>query len=331
MKIPKTNMNKNTLYFIIALFVFNNIIGQMNSFTLDCSLKKNYSGYIFLEYENKLDSCLIVNNHFSFKGSLNNEVSFASFSLKGKKSNTPGLYLENKKMELKLDIEDSKNKGYVIFTILSVEGSKTALIMEDYDNFINKNKSENNFNQILLDKLDTIVTQNPKNPLRNIYSKLDKKIQSKFYLTKIGQNLYPENYIKINDFAYEINLPDIKNQLFSTKSLINKWYLIDFWASWCSPCKKQFPELKRIYNLNKNKNFEIIGVSIDNNRQKWIETLNNENFDWINVIEVDGLYGVAVQKYNFNSIPTNFLVNPEGKVVFKNISLKELEIFLNTL
>ncbi len=343
-------MNKNALHFIITLFIFNNIVGQISSFSLECSLKNDYSGYIYLEYEDKLDSCLIVNNRFSFNGSLKNEVSSASFKIKGKLRNFPDFYLENKKIQLEMNIEGKKDKNYTRFTILSVKGTKTILIQKDFENFINKHKSEKDYYHLLLDKLDNVVTQNPKNPylvstvfilskndlidknqLRNIYSKLDKKIQSKFYLTRIEQNLYPEKHIKINDLVVEINLPDVNNQLFSTKSLLNKWYLIDFWASWCGPCKKQFPELKRIYSLYENKKFEIIGVSIDEDKQKWVDILDKEKFEWINVIENEGWYGTTARKYNINSIPMNFLVNPEGKVVSKNISLKELEIFLNTL
>lgn len=344
------HMLKNKISLIISIFLYIAANAQVNSFSLDCIIKGNQSGYIFLEYENKKDSCLIVNNRISFKGVIDNEVSSASFSIKNTNTNIPALYLENEKIELELNIEEIKDKGYTLFTILSVKGTKTFLIQKDFENFIEENKSHKNYNVLLLDKLEDVVDLNPRNPylvsivfrlskndsfnknrLKDIYSKLDKENQNKFYLKNIDQNLNSEKYIKVNDLVFDINLPNAEDNLFTTKSLSGKWYLIDFWASWCSPCIKQFPELKRLYKLNKNKEFEIVGVSIDMDRGKWLDLLNKEKFDWINVIENDGLYGEIAKKYNINAVPTNFLVNPEGKIVARNISLENLEAKLKTL
>jgi thiol-disulfide isomerase/thioredoxin len=86
-------------------------------------------------------------------------------------------------------------------------------------------------------------------------------------------------------------LPDTTNKLFDTTILKGKWYLIDFWASWCGPCRQQLPELKRVYEVNKSKDFEIVGISIDERKGDWIKALDKEQLYWINIIENKGFVG----------------------------------------
>jgi len=86
--------------------------------------------------------------------------------------------------------------------------------------------------------------------------------------------------------------------------------------------------LKKVYEQYQNNNFEIVAVSIDKNKSKWVDVLNKEKLSWINLNENKDFLGAVVKKYNVDAIPSNFLVNPEGKIIDKDISPPELEIFL---
>jgi peroxiredoxin len=147
----------------------------------------------------------------------------------------------------------------------------------------------------------------------------------------IEKNLFPEKHINVNDLIYDFILPDRNNKNFDTASLKGKWILMDFWASWCGPCRQQLPELKKIYNENKKTNFEIVGVSIDEDKINWVTALDKEILDWKNVNENQSFEGNIAVKYNVDAIPMNYLINPEGKIVAQNIEIQELEKLIKGL
>ncbi|GAA4774237.1 MULTISPECIES: TlpA disulfide reductase family protein [Flavobacterium] len=342
---------------LFILFFINNSLGQTSkyNFTLDCFLKNDLEGYMFVEYEGKLDSCLIVNNNFSFEGLIDKDIVRAVFYLKDKPSNVFGVYLEKKQIKLELSVEDRlMNNGSKLsfFKLLSIHGTETAKIEDEYNEIWQKylfDKTKD-YRPNLYRKLDEIVVNHPKNPLgvdllssltrqkdtdknilKSIYVKIDKSIASESTIKFIEQDLYPENFIKIDDLVFDFELPDDKGKIFNTKDLKGKWYLLDFWASWCEPCRKQMPSLKKVYSLYKNRNFEILGISIDKNKSNWINALKKENVDWINVIENKEFLGEVVKKYHINSIPSNVLINNYGKVIAKNIDLDQLEVILKNI
>lgn len=201
-----------------------------------------------------------------------------------------------------------------------------------------------------VDKVDEIVTKHPKNPLgssllcglswdktldnkklKKIYSKVDKNLLDKTRKRVIEKNLFPELHISINDSIFDFNLLDRNDIKFYTKSLKGKWIFLDFWASWCGPCRQQLPELKKIYDENRKNNFEIVGISIDEEKSKWINALDKENLKWININENKGFDGEIAIKYNIDAIPKNYLINPEGKIVAVDIEINELERIIKGL
>lgn len=98
-----------------------------------------------------------------------------------------------------------------------------------------------------------------------------------------------------------------------------KYVLVDFWASWCIPCRAEFPHLKKAYARFKNKNFEILGYSLDNDKSLWISALENDDVPWINVSNLIGTRDPIALDYQIHSIPANFLIDPNGKVIAINL------------
>ena len=110
-----------------------------------------------------------------------------------------------------------------------------------------------------------------------------------------------------------------------------KYVLVDFWASWCAPCRKQMPELVRIYNEYKNKNFEIVGVSFDTNRQNWINGLKEMDMTWPQMSDLKGWESPAVMLYGIQGIPHTILLSPDGKIIAKDLKGENLVNKLNDL
>ena len=125
--------------------------------------------------------------------------------------------------------------------------------------------------------------------------------------------------IKKGMAAPEISLPGINDTTITLSSLKGKVVLVDFWASWCLPCRKNNPELVKLYEKFKPQGFEILGVSIDQKKNDWLNAIQKDGLLWPQVVDQKGWNAKSTYDYGLNEIPTSFLLDKEGKV--KAISL----------
>ena len=107
----------------------------------------------------------------------------------------------------------------------------------------------------------------------------------------------------------------------------NKYTILEFWASWCDPCRGEIPNLKKAYGKYKTEGLEIYAVSFDDNHGKWLKALNEENVPWISLIDATGFKGKAAKGYAVRGVPASFLIRQDGVIVVSNERLrgKELE------
>ena len=100
--------------------------------------------------------------------------------------------------------------------------------------------------------------------------------------------------------------------------------LIDFWASWCGPCRTEYPYLKKAYAQYKDKNFEIIGVSLDDNKASWLGAIKSNGFQWIELCDLKGRLNEVAKAYGIAAIPQSFLIDPQGRIIAKNLRGNDL-------
>lgn len=131
--------------------------------------------------------------------------------------------------------------------------------------------------------------------------------------------------------APDLTLPDVNGKEISLSSFRGKYLLVDFWASWCGPCRAENPNVVHAHNEFKGKNFAILGVSLDKEKEPWQEAIRADKLDWTHVSDLKFWQSKAVQTFNFNGIPFNVLIDPQGKVIAQGLRGDELENKLRTV
>lgn len=129
----------------------------------------------------------------------------------------------------------------------------------------------------------------------------------------------------ITDPRLEIDLPDVQGQKISLASLKGKVILLDFWASWCGPCRRANKELVKLYAKYKAKGFEIYSVSVDDEKADWKGAIKKDKIRWLQVNEEASFDADAVRRWNVSALPTTFLINKEGDVVAIDLEGSKLD------
>lgn len=124
---------------------------------------------------------------------------------------------------------------------------------------------------------------------------------------------------------------DTSGKLVELASFKGKYVLVDFWASWCGPCRKENPNVVAAYKKYHDKGFEIVGVSLDNKKDAWLTAIHKDDLTWTHVSDLKGWQNEVALEYAVKSVPTSFLVGPDGKIIGKNLRGEALQQELEKL
>jgi peroxiredoxin len=171
------------------------------------------------------------------------------------------------------------------------------------------------YNQIAEDVLKTEV----------LYNMLDPKLKvtgmGQYIAQQIAEGKVNGNGTLLADFAQ----PDTSGKPVSLSSLRGNYVLVDFWASWCGPCRQENPNLVAAFNKYKAKKFTVIGVSLDKTKEAWMDAIHVDGLTWTHISDLQGWQNSVAQQFQIFNIPQNFLLDPEGKVIGKNLRGPALE------
>lgn len=131
--------------------------------------------------------------------------------------------------------------------------------------------------------------------------------------------------------SIDFTLTSVKGTPVSLSSFRGRYVLLDFWASWCAPCRAGHPELINIYNKYKGNKFEILAVSLDNKKEAWLKAIKEDKLPWMQASDLKGASGKVAKMYNIAQIPQNLLIDPDGVIVGRNLTGKPLDEKLSEL
>ena len=169
--------------------------------------------------------------------------------------------------------------------------------------------------------MDGLVKKFPKN---TSVAEVAKQFEA-YTAAQAQQQSQPQStQVAIGQTAPDFTLPDVNGKPFTLSSLRGKYVLLDFWASWCGPCREENPNVVATYKEFKNKDFTVLGVSLDKEKNDWVSAIKSDGLEWKQVSDLKYWNNAAATLYSVESIPYNVLIDPAGKVIATSLRGSDL-------
>ena len=354
---------KNLIMILLAGIVLVSCAAKKDQFIINGSITGNNSSMIILQklgsdgWE-KLDSAKVIDGSFTFKGSVTLPEMWY-LKIKENEASVP-IFVENAEMDVKIypdSIDKSKVLGSSSHDIYMkyVEMDKNNMTrMEDvYDAWksakdsgdtLSMNKNDQIIEEIEKDakaQLISFIKENNKTSvspylitrnswqfdlteLEDLLGVLDTSINSSTYYQAIEKRIEILRKVAVGQFAPDFKMSDVSGNNVSLSSFKGKIVLVDFWAAWCGPCRAENPNVVKAWQKYHSKGFDVLGVSFDTNRDKWIKAIDDDKLTWTQVSDLKGWGNEAGKLYGVNSIPANVLLDRDQKIIASGLRGEDL-------
>jgi peroxiredoxin len=288
--------------------------------------------YIYLQkFHNKMfttiDSAQVKEGNFSFK----TKVKIPElYGLSVNTANSP-LYIFLEKIPITVKISPVK-----YYSTSVVQGSASQDLFDRYkkardpeiSTFIKENPSSIVSAYVLYRNWSYRLT--PEQITQNI-GLLDKSLQNSTYVKELQELVKVLSGLAVGKKAPDFTAENQEGKTIRLSENLKGYTLIDFWASWCGPCRKENPNIVAAYKEFHDKGFNIVGVSLDKKKENWIKGINDDNLNWLHVSDLLFWNSAVAKLYGVRAIPANYLVDSKGIIVARNLHGEELQTTLKSL
>ena len=160
--------------------------------------------------------------------------------------------------------------------------------------------------------------------LKSLLIGLDNSIKNSPYIELINERIDQLNLSKVGNTIPSFSLRNSINEDVSIEYFRGQYVLIDFWASWCGPCRSENPNVVKAYNKYKQKGFTVLGISLDTDKDAWLKAISDDKLNWTHISDLQGWKNETAQKFGVRSIPFSILIDPEGIILAKNLRAQDL-------
>lgn len=165
----------------------------------------------------------------------------------------------------------------------------------------------------------------------SIVSKFPQEINQSEYVIRLKEIADGMRKTAVGVMAPDFTMNDPEGKPIQLSSLRGKVVMIDFWAAWCGPCRRENPNVVKLYKQYHDKGFEILGVSLDDKKEDWVKAIQDDQLAWLHVSDLQHWQSSAARLYAVNSIPQTFLLDKDGKIIAKGLRSEQLAAKLNEL